>query len=1112
MANAGLATAVAVVCLIAGAPSTGSFQVERPGFPLAPASPGLLAFSTSRLGNWHGECRKGVSSMKKPAIFTSKAIRMFPFMSATAAIWHPQDGSPNMARRKRPHSQARFPCVGLVALCGASLAWTPRFRWKAVDVRAWSAGGACHCVRKAGSQKAHLTLSLSTHTSVSGTIPFFLLSLSHLCACMFRAGFQRLVQCVPPPAFPCPHALLRYPHPHGHIPRAGARFRSLQQPLGCVATATGGEQQEKQRTQDQQQQQQQKQVDGNGEMGDAPTPLQSIAQEPKSAQAAFGAPDQAPPDVELMGRQEFQDLCVPKLVRVGQSVPADWTQGVHLSSPAWDLRRGEIAVLLGTDGSRKFCRIDSIMGGESGESEALLEGGNSVGLDIQAEVGRKQGSQVMRVQGSRLAKVLPLQLSDLQRLAALKSEVVVERGDERESGTDGPPATILESLRRLMDVDKTTKVEDLPFQPMLSSSRGSKKSPREDVAVATVKGGDSPFSERWGELNGWWTDKVNNKELFEVELVRPLGLALTPVEGEGLVVSSVDTGGHAECAGMRIGDVVTLSSLDLSDLDSTSKASSTRDILTAVVSEESETVRMRFERGIDQPVSTTFSSKRPWVAKSRERGGSKEGGGGDGKANERDLEFEVEKPVGITLIELAGYGVFVKEVMPGSHAAIVGIKVGDRITSTSSPLSYDAGTSFDRGTTYTTASSRSSSSSDGGRRSGSRNTLSSVLSAVSSGGDKIAIGIVRDKAGKALVDLANASPLDSKVEGPASRLKVDASLTEKVRGALLDEEERVVEAKGRPLKVNLDLLNYNARRARERKQPEKALSMLAKCIRLDPYDGRAWLATAKHFERQRNYNAAREWLNKGLQYSPSNPYLLQSLGVLEERTGDLVAARALYVKSTKIDPGHAPSWVSLGKLEERTKRQERARECYRAATKADPLNYYAWQAWAVLEARLGNTNEARRLFEVCSEVNPNNAAVWQAWGVLESRLRNYDVAVDCFQRGLQVSPRNTYVLQAWAVLEWKRDDLVAANELFEKAITYKPGDGGVYQAYAMLLRDRKLYSSARAMYVSPISPSFLLSLSLSLSLSSQTNKQTHKHTNTQTHTHTPSCSRARKRT
>lgn len=183
MVNAGLATAVAVVCLIAGAPSTGSFQVERPGFPLAHASPGLLAFSTSRLGNWYGGCRKGVSSMKKPAIFTSKAIGMFPFMSATATLWHPQDGSPHMARRKRPHSQARFPCVGLVALCGASLAWTPRFRWKAVDVRAWSAGGACHCVRKAGSQKAHLPLSLSALQFLGPSPSFSSLSLTLVRAC-----------------------------------------------------------------------------------------------------------------------------------------------------------------------------------------------------------------------------------------------------------------------------------------------------------------------------------------------------------------------------------------------------------------------------------------------------------------------------------------------------------------------------------------------------------------------------------------------------------------------------------------------------------------------------------------------------------------------------------------------------------------------------------------------------------------------------------------------------------------------------------------------------------------------------------------------------------------
>jgi hypothetical protein len=61
---------------------------------------------------------------------------------------------------------------------------------------------------------------------------------------------------------------------------------------------------------------------------------------------------------------------------------------------------------------------------------------------------------------------------------------------------------------------------------------------------------------------------------------------------------------------------------------------------------------------------------------------------------------------------------------------------------------------------------------------------------------------------------------------------IDRSLTDKVKGVLLDLTDGQ-SGEVRVLKINLDLLNYHARRLRERGRTDEAMQMLEKCIQLD---------------------------------------------------------------------------------------------------------------------------------------------------------------------------------------------------------------------------------------------------------------------------------------
>jgi len=420
----------------------------------------------------------------------------------------------------------------------------------------------------------------------------------------------------------------------------------------------------------------------------------------------------------------------------------------------------------------------------------------------------------------------------------------------------------------------------------------------------------------------------------------------------------------------------------------------------------------------------------------------------------------------LRLTEVDGQGIFVSEVEAGGNAAAAGIRVGDRLTKTSAPPGFESGIEFDRGTTYLSAVYSKSSG---------PTALQRFLSEVKAPGGALEIGLERSREGQMMMEQFVARErLGGVDEGLSAKVKrmvlkpfiyggedVDAGY---VGGGseFVGGEEML--AAGRPLRINLDLLSYSARVAIQQGNATVGEALYRRCTQVDPRDGRGWVGLSKLFRKRNQQGKARDLLVEGLKHSPSNPYLLQSLGCIEMEAGNLAEAHRRFGQATSADPSHAASWVSWGKLEERFRRPWRARQCYAKAVEMDEGNYYAWQCLAVLESKSGDLEAARALFKKCTDVNPQSAATWQAWGTMERRAGNADEAAVLLRRGLRESPKNTWVMQALALLEWERGRVEEADSLFSRAIQLKPWDGGLYQTYGLLLQKKGNIQGARAIF------------------------------------------------
>lgn len=312
---------------------------------------------------------------------------------------------------------------------------------------------------------------------------------------------------------------------------------------------------------------------------------------------------------------------------------------------------------------------------------------------------------------------------------------------------------------------------------------------------------------------------------------------------------------------------------------------------------------------------------------------------------------------------------------------------------------------------------------------------------------------------------------------------------------------------GKALSINVDRLVHFAKKDMSHGRLEEAQEFYLQAVKMDPTDGRPYLGLSRIAQRRGDLEYAKALLKEGIARSSGgfvtvrgppekkidnrtkksgkkdvntdagpklgtipdagpNPFLLQALGTLEQKMGNLAAAEELYLQALRSRPSHAAAWVALAQLRTKELRQgaKAGRACYQSAERelqrigAKP-NAFVYTAWASMEYKKGKEDDmksvrkSRELYRKALEADPRCSAAYLQLGVMESECGNFDTAKECFEKVLTFDQRNSRVLQAYAIMESRRprDEVNSRRvlDLFERALSVNPRDAGVYQAYAL---------------------------------------------------------------
>jgi tetratricopeptide (TPR) repeat protein len=160
-------------------------------------------------------------------------------------------------------------------------------------------------------------------------------------------------------------------------------------------------------------------------------------------------------------------------------------------------------------------------------------------------------------------------------------------------------------------------------------------------------------------------------------------------------------------------------------------------------------------------------------------------------------------------------------------------------------------------------------------------------------------------------------------------------------------------------------------------------------------------------ESKSNLEEARRILRMGLKMYPKDHALLQAAGKVEERWGNVTAARDLFSASLHIELS-APALIAYALLELRSPEDETqgpnitmVRKLFNEALLIDPKHGPVYNAFGNLERRQGNVDVATQLYEDGINANCTDASsVYHGLAKLHLSLGEVEEARSVLQRGL----------------------------------------------------------------------------------------------------------------
>ena len=152
----------------------------------------------------------------------------------------------------------------------------------------------------------------------------------------------------------------------------------------------------------------------------------------------------------------------------------------------------------------------------------------------------------------------------------------------------------------------------------------------------------------------------------------------------------------------------------------------------------------------------------------------------------------------------------------------------------------------------------------------------------------------------------------------------------------------------------------------------KSHEILSDLIALDKTFTPGYAALASSYLKKGKLEVAEFIIHRGLDRGKEDPALINLLGVVTEKMGDLEKAAAWYEKALSLSPNFVPALVNKGILSLRRYNYENAENALKQALSLQSAHIEAHTALALVYMRTGKSKDAKILLEKVLELDPQN--------------------------------------------------------------------------------------------------------------------------------------------
>ncbi len=224
--------------------------------------------------------------------------------------------------------------------------------------------------------------------------------------------------------------------------------------------------------------------------------------------------------------------------------------------------------------------------------------------------------------------------------------------------------------------------------------------------------------------------------------------------------------------------------------------------------------------------------------------------------------------------------------------------------------------------------------------------------------------------------------------------------------------------------VQLALLYINATNP-SYQDPEKAVEYALKAVDLAPDSLKALDTLGRAYFFARRYDLAEETIHRGLEKSPNNRVLEETLarfqnsvkGSADEHNlkgaqlleaGDYAGAAEEFKTTVEIDPTFADGYYNLGKVYSQIKDYDQALDSYKKAIELDPENARYHYNLAIVYSAKGETTQSEQEYLSAIASDPYYDKAHNNLGALYVKTNKLNEALAEFDKAFEINPRSDY--------------------------------------------------------------------------------------------------------